>query len=207
MDVMVYNQEGEQVGSVELKPEVFGVEPNEAVVHQYVVNYLARQREGNASTKTRREVRGGGRKPWRQKGTGRARAGTIRSPIWRGGGTTFGPQQRSYGSKMPRQMKRLAMKSVLSEKAKAERIKVLDRIELSEIKTKAVYGVMSKLDLENKKCLVLDEGNNGNLLLSCRNLPEVKYCRATLANSYDILNADWLVFTKAGLEKIEEVFG
>jgi len=195
MDVMVYNQEGEQVGSVELKPEVFGVEPNEAVVHQYVVNYLARQREGNASTKTRREVRGGGRKPWRQKGTGRARAGTIRSPIWRGGGTTFGPQQRSYGSKMPRQMKRLAMKSVLSEKAKAERIKVLDRIELSEIKTKAVYGVMSKLDLENKKCLVLDEGNNGNLLLSCRNLPEVKYCRATLA------------FTKAGLEKIEEVFG
>jgi len=207
MDVNVYNQEGEQVGSVELKPEVFGVEPNEAVVHQYMVNYLARQREGNASTRTRCEVRGGGRKPWRQKGTGRARAGTIRSPLWRGGGTTFGPQPRSYGSRMPRQMKRLAIRSVLSEKAKAERIKVLDRIELSEIKTKAVHGVMSKLDLENKKCLVLDEGSNGNLLLSCRNLPKVKYCRATLTNGYDILNADWLVFTKAGLEKVEEVFG
>lgn len=206
MNVKVHNQEGQEVGSVRLTPEVFEIEPNETVVHQYVVNYLARQRGGNASTKTRREAHGGGRKPWRQKGTGRARAGTIRSPLWRGGGTVFGPKPRSYGSQMPKRMKRLAIQSLFSDKARAEHIKVLDRIELREIKTKAMLGVMSKLDLDGKKCLLLDEDKNDNLLLSCRNLRKVKYCRAALANGYDILNADWVVFTKAGLEKVEEVF-
>ncbi len=206
MNVKVYNQDGQEVGSVELKPEVFDIEPNEAVVHQYIVNYLARQRQGNACTKTRREVRGGGRKPWRQKGTGRARAGTIRSPLWPGGGTVFGPEPRLYGSKMPRRMKKLALKSVFSDKAKSERIKVLERIELEEYKTKAIVDLLAKLDLEGKKCLVLDEERNEKLMYSCRNLPKVKYCRASLANGYDILNADYLVFTKAGLEKVSEVF-
>jgi large subunit ribosomal protein L4 len=206
MEVKVYNQDAQEVGSVELKPEVFGVEPNESVVHQYVVNYLARQRQGNAATKTRRHVRGGGRKPWRQKGTGRARAGTIRSPLWRGGGTIFGPHPRSYGSKMPKSMKRIALKSIFSDKARSERIKVLDAIKLSEIKTKEVISILGRFDLEGKKCLVLDEGLNESLQLSCRNLQKVKYCRAALANGYDLLHADYVVLTKAGLEKVHEVF-
>ena len=207
MNIKVYGQDGSEVGSVELKDEVFGIEPNEAVVHQYIVNYLARQRQGNAHTKTRTDVRGGGRKPWRQKGTGRARAGTIRSPLWRGGGTVFGPKKREYGSNFPRRMKRLAIRSVFSDKARAERIKVVDKIALEEIKTRAVVGVLTNLDLSDKKCLILDEGKNENLTLSCRNLPNVTYSRAALANGYDVMNADYVLFTKAGLEKVQEVLG
>ncbi len=207
MNVKVFNQNGEEVGTVDLKPELFDIEPNEAVVHQYIVNLLARRRQGNASTRGRSEVRGGGRKPWRQKGTGRARAGTIRSPLWRGGGIVFGPKPRSYGSNMPRKMKRLAIRSVFSDKARSERIKVLDKIELDQIKTKAVAGMMTRLDLDGKKCLVLDEGRNDKLAWSCRNLPKVQYRRAALANGYDLLNADYVLITKAGLDKVHEVFG
>jgi len=206
MNVKVYNQSGQEVGTIELKPEVFGIEPNEGVVHQYIVNYLARQRQGNACTKTRRDVRGGGRKPWRQKGTGRARSGTIRSPLWRGGGTVFGPEPRLYGSKMPKRMKRLAMQSVFSDKAVSERIKVIDDIKLDEIKTKTIVQMLVSLELAGKKCLVLHEGRNDKIDLSCRNLPKVKYRRAALANGYDILDADVVLFTKAGLEKVAEVF-
>jgi large subunit ribosomal protein L4 len=209
MDVKMYNQDGAEVGSVALKPEVFDVDPNEAVVHQYVVNFLARQRHGNASTKTRSDMRGGGRKPYRQKGTGRSRAGTIRSPLWHGGGTVFGPSPRTYGSRFPRRMKRLAILSVLSDKARSERIKVVDRIRLDEYKTKAMLTVLSSLDLADKKCLILDEGQDGRndkLDVSCRNLQNVVYSRAALVNGYDLLNADWVVITKAGLEKVEEVF-
>jgi len=207
MNVKVFNQNGEEVGTVDLKPELFDIEPNEAVVHQYIVNLLARRRQGNASTRGRSEVRGGGRKPWRQKGTGRARAGTIRSPLWRGGGIVFGPKPRSYGSNMPRKMKRLAIRSVFSDRARSERIKVLDKIELDQIKTKAVVGMMTRLDLDGKKCLVLDEGRNDKLAWSCRNLPKVQYRRAALANGYDLLNADYVLITKAGLDKVHEVFG
>lgn len=205
MNVKVYNQDGKEVGEVALKPEVFEVEPNEAVVHQYVVNYLARQRQGNAATRTRRDVSGGGRKPWRQKGTGRARAGTIRSPLWRGGGTVFGPSPRMYGTRMPKRMKKLAIRSIFSDKAASERIKVLDQIQLDEIKTKAFVRILENIAVKDRKCLILDEGRNENLQLSCRNVPEVKYCRASLANGYDVLNADVVVFTKAGLEKVGEV--
>ncbi|HWR84331.1 MAG TPA: 50S ribosomal protein L4 [Candidatus Deferrimicrobium sp.] len=207
MQVKVYNQAGQEVGSVELKPGLFEVEPNETIVHQYMVNYLARQRGGHAKTKTRHEVSGGGRKPWRQKGTGRARAGTIRSPLWRGGGTVFGPHPRTYGSKMPKQMKRLAFASIFSDKARGERVKVLDRIELERIRTKEVASMLSSLELADQKCLLLDDGKNDKLVLSCRNLPKLKYSRASLANGFDLVNADWLVFTKAGLEKVQEVFG
>ncbi len=207
MNVKLYNQNGDEVGTIELKSELFGIEPNEAVVHQYIVNYRARQRQGTASSKERSDVRGGGRKPYRQKGTGRARAGTIRSPLWRGGGIVFGPHPRSYGSPMPKKMKRLAIRSVFSDKAGAEKIMVLDRIELAEIKTKSVAEMLTKLELSGKKCLVLDEGRNENLAMSCRNLKRVKYCRAALANGYDALDADYLVFTKAGLDKVHEVFG
>ncbi|MDH3891432.1 MAG: 50S ribosomal protein L4 [candidate division Zixibacteria bacterium] len=207
MNVKVYNQNGEEIGTTELQPGLFEIEPNEAVVHQYIVNLLARRRQGNASTRVRSEVRGGGRKPWRQKGTGRARAGTIRSPLWRGGGIVFGPHPRSYGSNMPRKMKRLAIRSVFADRAQAERIKVLDKVELEQIKTKAVASMMTKLDLDGKKCLVLDEGRNDKLALSCRNLQKVQYCRAALANGYDLLNADVVLITQAGLDKVHEVFG
>lgn len=207
MNVKIYSQDGRETGTVELKPEVFGIEPKEAIVHQYIVNYLARQRQGNASTKTRKDVRGGGRKPWRQKGTGRARAGTIRSPLWRGGGTVFGPSPREYGSHFPKKMKRLALRSIFSDMAQKDKIKVVDQIKFEEIKTKSAVTLLSNLDLQGKKCLLLDEGMNLNLAMSLRNLQKVKYCRASLANGYDILNADCLLFTRAGLEKVEEVFG
>ncbi|MDF1544293.1 MAG: 50S ribosomal protein L4 [bacterium] len=206
MNVKVYNQEGKEVGSVDLKDEVFGVEPKESLVHQYIVNYLARQRQGNASTKTRTDVRGGGRKPWRQKGTGRARAGTTRSPLWRGGGTVFGPQPRSYGSKLPQKMKRQALQSILSDKAARECIRVVDEIKFEKPRTQDMVNVISKLELDGKKCLVLEEGVNKSLELSCRNLQKVLFTRASLANGYDMLNADILVITKAGLEKVQEVF-
>jgi len=206
MTVKVYNMEGAEVGTVELKPEVFEIEPNETVVHQYIVNLLARRRQGNAATKTRNQVAGGGRKPWRQKGTGRARAGTIRSPLWRGGGIVFGPSPRLYGSKMPKRMKRLALQSVFSDKAKAGKIRVIERIELEEFKTKSIKNFMTRLDLADTKCLILDEGRNEKAEYSCRNIPKVQYSRAALANGYDILKADVLLFTKAGLEKVEEVF-
>jgi len=207
MNAKMYSQDGRETGTVELKPEVFAIEPSEAVVHQYIVNYLARQRQGNASTKTRKDVRGGGRKPWRQKGTGRARSGTIRSPLWKGGGTVFGPSPRNYGSVFPRKMKRLALRSIFSDMALKERIKVIDQIKFDEIRTKTAVTLLSNLELQNKKCLLLDEGVNLNLAMSLRNIQKIKYCRASLANGYDILNADYLLFTKVGLEKVEEVFG
>jgi large subunit ribosomal protein L4 len=206
MTVKVYNQEGAEVGSVDLNSKVFGIEPNEAVVHQYVTNYLARQRQGKASTKTRSGVAGGGKKPGRQKGTGHARSGTASSPIWRGGGIVFGPHPRQYGSKLPRKMKRLALQSVFSDKAKSEKIRVVEAIQLSEIKTREVVTMLSKLELAGKKCIILDEGKNENLALSCRNIPGVRYSRASLANGYELLDAEYLLLTKPGLEKVEEVF-
>jgi len=206
MTVKVYNQEGAEVGTVELKDEVFGVEPNEAVVHQYITNYRARQRQGNADTKGRVDVRGGGAKPYRQKGTGRARMGTLRTPLRRGGGTVFGPHPRDYGIRFPKKMKRLALKSVLSDKARKERIKILDQIELPETRTRSIVEVLGKLEVKGAKCLILDEGRNDKVALSCRNIQKVKYHRAALANGYDILDADWLILTKAGLERVAEVF-
>lgn len=206
MDLKLYNQDAAPIGSVTLNDSLFGIEPNEALVHQYVVNHLARQRQGNADTKTRREVSGGGKKPWKQKGTGRARAGTIRSPLWRGGGTVFGPHPRSYGSAFPRKMKRLAMASVFSDKARNERIRVIDKIELSEFKTKAITAMLDKFELGGKKCIILDEGRNEKVNYSCRNIPGVKYIHAAVANGYDLLHADYIVFTRAGLTKTEEVF-
>ena len=209
MNAKVYNQEGAEVGSVDLNPEVFGIEPNEAVVHQYVVNYLARQRQGNAASKTRSDVTGGGRKPYRQKGTGQARRGTSRSPVIRGGGTVFGPHPRSYGSHFPRKMKKLAICSVFSDKAKAERIKILDKIEFEEFKTKAVLSMLTKLSVEGKKCLILDEAATGareKVAISCRNLQRVAYTRAGVVNGYQLLDADYVLITRAGLEKVVEVF-
>lgn len=207
MNVKVCSQDGKEVGSVDLNQNVFGIEPNEALVHQYIVNYLARQRQGTSSSKGRSDVRGGGRKPWRQKGTGRARAGTIRSPLWRGGGITFGPSPRKFGSRFPKKMKSLALRSILSDKAQSEKIKVVDQIKFDKARTKSMITVLSQLDLTNKKCLFLDEGLNPNLALSCRNIKKIKFVRAALANGYEMLNADVLIFTQAGLKETEKVFG
>lgn len=206
MTVKVYNQDGVAVGEVELNPGIFGIEPNEAVVHQYVTNFLACQRQGNASTKTRHEVSGSGVKPYRQKGTGRARRGVWRTPLTRGGGIIFGPHPRDYGSKFPKQMKRLAIKSIFSEKAKNDRIKVIDRFDLPQIKTRSMIDVLGKLELEGRRCVILDEGRNDNLTLSCRNIPGVHVRHASVANGYELLNSDYVVITRAGLEKVAEVF-
>jgi len=206
METKLYNQDGGEIGTVTLNDKLFGIKPKPAVVHQYVVNYLANHRQGTSSTKGRSDVRGGGSKPWRQKGTGRSRAGTSRSPIWRGGGIVFGPKPRTYGGNFPKKMKRLALLSAFSDKAQNENLKIVDKIDLPEIKTKTMATILDKLGLEKKKCLILDEGMAKNLSLSVRNMPRAKYSRAPLANTYDIVNADVLVMTKAALEKAEEVF-
>ena len=204
----LYNQNGDEVGAVDLNPEIFGIEPNEAVVHQYVVNYLANQRQGTSSTKGRSDVSGGGSKPWRQKGTGRARVGTIRSPLWRGGGIVHGPKARSFKSKFPKQMKRLALKSALSDRAKHDRIIAMEKIEFPEPKTKDFAAMMDKLNLSgDKSVLFLEEGFNKTAALSSRNLPNVSFKAASLVNAYDVLKADRVVITKEGLNRVEEVFG
>jgi large subunit ribosomal protein L4 len=206
MEVKVYSKEGAEIGTVLLNDAIFGVEPNPALVHQYIVNYLANQRQGTASTKARSDVAGGGAKPWRQKGTGRARAGTNRSPIWKGGGITFGPKPRSFFNRFPKKMKRAALLSAFSDKAQNENVRVVDDLTLDEIKTKAVCAILDKLGLEKKKCLIIDEGVNHNLALSVRNIRRVKYVRAPLANPYDLVDAEILLMTRAGLGKVEEVF-
>ena len=206
MEVKIYNKEGAEAGTVTLNEAVFGLEPNPVLVHQYIVNYLANQRQGTASAKGRTDVAGGGAKPGRQKGTGRARAGTRRSPLWKGGGIIFGPEPRCYYKKFPRKMKRLALLSAFSDKARSEKLMVVDDLSMGEIKTKAVAVILDKLGLARQKCLILDEGKNDNLTMSVRNMQKVNYSRAPLANAYDIVNADVLLITKAGLEKIEEVF-
>lgn len=207
MSVTITNIDGSKGSTIDLPETIFGQDPNEAVVHSYVVAYLANQRQGNASTKGRSEVRGGGSKPWRQKGTGRARAGTIRSPLWPGGGIVFGPKPRDFRQKTLKKQRRVAVKSVFSDKARNERITILDHLELSDHKTKSFVDLLEKLELKDKKVLFLDEGKNLNSYRASRNIPGIKVCRARLANAYDILNADYLVITKTGLKEIEEVFG
>lgn len=206
MSVAVIKSDGSQGAPVELPAVLFGQEPNEAVVHSYVVAYLANQRQGTAKTKERSEVSGGGIKPWRQKGTGRARAGSIRSPLWPGGGTIFGPSPRSYEIRMPKKQKRLALTSVLSDKARRDRIKVMADLSLADHKTKGFAGLLGRLGLADQKVLIIDEGKNPNLDRASRNIPGVKICRARLTNPYDVLDADVLVITMAGLKEMEEVF-
>lgn len=207
MSVSVLKMDGSQGSTVDLPEKIFGGEPNEAVVHSYVVNYLANQRQGNASTKNRVEVAGGGAKPWRQKGTGRARAGTNNSPLWPGGGIIFGPSPRCYYNRMPKKQKKLALLSVFADKARSDKIKILDKLELADHKTKNFAALLENLGLNGKKVLVLDEGENKAPYLASRNIPGVKVSRARLASAYDILNAEFLVITVSGLKELEEVFG
>jgi large subunit ribosomal protein L4 len=206
MQVAVRNTQGETVGQVELRDEIFGLEPNVPVMHQALVRQLANARLGTHKTKKRKEVRGGGRKPWRQKGTGRARQGSIRAPQWRGGGAVFGPQPRSYGQKMPRKMRRLAYRSALSIKAQEGQIVVLDDLQMETPRTRDMLGILDRLELEASVLILLPERNE-TVEKSTRNIPDVKTLRASYLNVRDLLNFDYLLVPLGALEVIEGILG
>ncbi len=203
-NVSVYNIEGKEVGQIELNDSIFGVKINEHLVHMAVVQQLANKRQGTQSAKTRAEVRGGGRKPWRQKGTGNARQGSIRSPQWKGGGVVFAPKPRDYSFKLNKKEKQIALKSVLSSKVENNKLIVLDELNFDEIKTKSMVNVLNNLNA-NKALIVLGEKND-NVYLSARNIPSVRTVQSNSINVYDILKYDTLVLTKDAVEKIEEVY-
>ncbi len=203
--VAVYNIAGQQTGEIELNDTVFGVEVNEAVVHQALVMQLANQRQGNAATKTRAMVRGGGRKPWKQKGTGRARAGTIRSPLWVGGGVVFGPHPRSYSFRMPRKARRLAIKSALTAKLQSGELVILEGIQFDQPKTKQVVELLKTFELQERKALLVTGEANENVEKSSRNIPGVKALAANGINVFDLLHHDKLLITRDAVARIEEV--
>lgn len=200
----LYNMQGENIGSVELSSDVFGQEVNKSVLHQVVVNYLANQRQGTQSTKTRTEVRGGGIKPWRQKGTGRARQGSIRAPQWTGGGVALGPKPRDYRYKLNKKVRRLAVKSALSAKAEANEIIVIDGLKMDEIKTKTMASLLKKIGAD-KKSLIVTKESDENVYRSARNIKNVKVSYVDVLNTYEILNAEKFVASKDAIEKIGEV--
>jgi len=201
----VYDMNGKKVSDIELNEKVFGIEPNENIVHSVLINYLANQRQGTQSTKTRSEVSGGGRKPWRQKGTGRARQGSIRAPQWIKGGIALGPKPRSYSFSVNKKEKRLAIKSVLSSKVLENKLTVVDKMELAEIKTKSMVKTMDNLKLEGKTLFVLPE-KNLNVENSTRNIAYAKTIVANTINVYDLLRYTNLVLTLDTVKKLEEVY-
>ncbi|WP_409273055.1 50S ribosomal protein L4 [Neobacillus sp. SCS-31] len=202
--VALFNQNGSQVGEIELNDTVFGIEPNQHVLFEAILMQRASMRQGTHKTKIRSEVAGGGRKPWRQKGTGRARQGSIRSPQWKGGGTVFGPVPRSYSYKLPRKVRRLAIKSALSTKVLEENIVVLESLAFEAPKTKDFVNVLKGLSVE-KKALVVTADLDENVALSARNIPGVTVVAANGISVVDVLNHDKLIITKAAVEKVEEV--
>lgn len=201
----VYDMTGKQVGEVELSEGIFGIEPNVSVMHDVVKNHLANCRQGTQSALTRAEVSGGGRKPWRQKGTGRARQGSTRAPQWTHGGIVFAPKPRDYSYRLNKKTRRLALKSALSAKAQAGEIVVIDEIKMNEIKTKTFKSFLSAVKVE-RKALIITAEINETVFKSSRNIQGVQTTFANLINVYDILNANQLVLDKAALAKIEEVF-
>ena len=205
MTTNVYDMTGKQVGEVVLSDGIFGIEPNVGVMHDVVKNHLANCRQGTQSALTRAEVSGGGKKPWRQKGTGRARQGSTRAPQWTHGGIVFAPKPRDYSYRLNKKVRRLALKSALSAKAQAEEIVVIDEIKMNEIKTKTFKKFLDAVKVE-KKALVITAEANELVIKSARNIAGVKTTFANLINVYDILNANKLVLDKAALAKIEEVF-
>lgn len=203
-NVALYNMNGEQVGTIDLNDDIFGLEASEHAMHMAVVQYLANQRQGTQSAKTRAEVRGGGRKPWRQKGTGHARQGSIRAPQWTGGGVVFAPKPRDYSFKLNKKVKRLALKSALSTKVAENSIIVLDELKLDEVKTKAMVNILGNIKAE--KALIVMDGVNKNVMLSARNIEGVKTASVSTINVYDLLKYNTLVVTKDAVAKIEEVY-
>jgi len=202
----MYDLEGKSVGQVQLRDDLFGIIPNQDLISDYVKAYLGNQRQGTVCKKTRSTMRGGGTKPWRQKGTGRARAGTINSPIWVGGGRTFGPFPRDYTVRLPKKIKRLALKSAFSFKARENKILLVQRIDLDHPKTQRVTQILKNLKVSDSKCLLLDEPEDDRLYKSCRNIKNLTYKKARTVNPYDLLTADYLLMTQKGLESLEEVF-
>lgn len=203
-NVSVYNIEGKAVGTIDLNDDIFGVEINEHLVHLAVVQQLANKRQGTQSAKTRAEVSGGGRKPWKQKGTGHARQGSTRSPQWKGGGVVFAPKPREYSFKLNKKEKRLALKSALTSRVAAEKIFVLDELNFDEIKTKKMASILGNLKVS--KALVVLGDKNDNVILSARNIASVRTALPNTINVYDILKYDTLVLTKDAVAKIEEVY-
>ena len=201
----VLDMKGKKVSTLELSDEIFGIKPNQRVMHAAVVNFLANQRQGTQSTKTRGEVRGGGRKPWRQKGTGHARQGSIRSPQWKGGGVALGPKPRDYSYRLNRKVRRLALLSALSAKAAAGEMVLVDEIQVTEYKTKTVVSMLDAIGA-NKKALIVTSELDEKMVKSAGNIPGVKTATANLINVYDILNAGTFVLSVDAAKKIEEVF-
>ncbi|MBC7235305.1 MAG: 50S ribosomal protein L4 [Chloroflexi bacterium] len=206
MLVPVRNMAGETVGEIELRDDIFGIEPNIPVMHQALVRQMANARLGTHKTKTRSEVSGGGRKPWRQKGTGRARQGSIRAPQWRGGGTVFGPQPRSYAQKMNRKMRRLALCSALSVKAADAQIVVMDQLAMERPKTKEMVALLERLNVDTSVLILLPQ-ENANVELSARNLPYTKTQRAHNLSVRDLLSYDYVLMSREAVDVIHEMFG
>ena len=203
-NVSVYNMKGEEVGKMDLNDAVFGVEVNEHLVHMAVVQHLAAKRQGTQKAKTRSEVSGGGRKPWRQKGTGHARQGSTRAPQWKGGGMVFAPVPRDYSFKLNRKEKRLALKSALTSRVQDEKFIVLDELKLDEIKTKKFKEVLDNLKVE--KAMVVTADDDKNVILSARNIASVKTAKADNINTYDVMKYSTVIATKDAVARIEEVF-
>ena len=201
----IYNIDGKKVSNIELKDEVFGIEPNEKLVHSVLINYMANQRQGTANTKTRAEVSGGGRKPWKQKGTGRARQGSIRAPQWFKGGIALGPKPKDYSYTINKKEKRLAIKSVLSSKVLENNLVVLDNLEFKEIKTQKMAKVLDNLKIEGKALIMLPEKNE-NVQKSARNIKGVKTSLVNTINVYDLLKYNKLILTVDSVKKLEEVY-
>lgn len=202
----LYDKEGNRIGEIDLDERVFGAEVRKPLLHQVVVMQLANMRRGTASTKTISEVSGGGRKPWRQKGTGRARHGSIRSPLWPGGGVVFGPKPRDYSFSIPKSARPVAMRSALSAKAGDDEIAVVEEFKMSEPKTKVASAVLNKIVGRSKVLLVVKEPDE-NVVKSVRNLPHVKLIASNRLNVYDVLDNDKILFTKEALQSVEEVWG
>ena len=203
-NVSVYNMEGKEVGTMELNDAVFGVEVNDHLVHLAVVRQLANNRQGTQKAKTRSEVSGGGRKPWRQKGTGHARQGSTRSPQWTGGGVVFAPTPRDYSVKMNKKERRLALKSALTSRVQENKLIVLDEMKLDEVKTKAMQNVLNNLNVS--KAMVVLADNDANVVLSARNIPDVITALPNTINVYDVLKYNTVILTKASAAAIEEVY-
>lgn len=204
-NVKVLDMAGKAVGEMSLSDAIFGIEPNKAVMHDVVVNYLANQRQGTQSTLTRTEVRGGGRKPWKQKGTGNARQGSTRAPQWRHGGIALGPKPRDYGYVLNKKVRRLAIKSALSSKVLGNELIIVDKIELNEFKTKTVIGMLSALGAAKKALIVMPEVSQ-KVIKSADNIPGVKTALCTSLSVYDMLNCDTMIIVKDAVAKLEEVY-
>lgn len=206
VEVNVHAIDGKKIGEIELNNDLFDAKINKHVVHQIVKRYLAGKRRGTASTKNRSEVSGGGKKPWKQKGTGRARAGSIRSPLWVGGGVIFGPENRDYSYPIPKKMRMVALKSILSDKAKNNNIVVLEKLELENGKTKDLASILNNLQIDSDKVLIVIDKEDEKIRRAVRNLRDTLVITANKINAYDIINYQKMVITKDALKTIEEVF-